>query len=50
MKDLMDVFKPEELASTFKTYMSQLQRSNMLKDYPFIDHKYLIDTRRIRIR
>ena len=42
MKDLIDVVKPEELAPTFKTYMAKLQRSNMLKDYQFIDNKYLI--------
>ena len=42
MKDFIDEIKSEELSPVFKTYMSKLQRSNMLKPYQFINDKYLV--------
>ena len=42
MKDCIDEVKPVDLSPVFKTYLSKLQRNYMLKDYKFINNKYLV--------
>jgi len=42
MKDCIDEVKPVDLSPVFKTYLSKLQRNHMLKDYKFINNKYLV--------
>jgi len=42
MKDFIDEVKPEELTPLFKQYITKLQRNHFLKDYQFIDDKYLV--------
>ena len=42
MKEFIDEARPEELTPLFKQYITKLQRNNFLKDYQFIDDKYLV--------
>jgi hypothetical protein len=42
MKDFIDEIKPEELTSLFKVYITKLQRNNFLKEYQYINGKYLV--------
>ena len=42
MKEFIDEVKPEELTPLFKTYITKLQRNHFLKEYQFIDDKYLV--------
>lgn len=42
MKELIDEIRPEELTALFKIYVAKLQRNNFLKEYQFINDKYLV--------
>lgn len=42
MKDFIDEIKPDELTGLFKTYITKLQRNNFLKQYQYINGKYLV--------
>ena len=42
MKELIDEIRPDELTALFKTYVAKLQRNNFVKEYPFINDKYLV--------
>ena len=42
MKELIDEIRPDELTALFKTYVAKLQRNNFLKEYQFINDKYLV--------
>ena len=42
LKEFIDKVSPNDLAPLFKQYISKLQRANILKDYRFINDKYLV--------
>jgi hypothetical protein len=42
LKELIDEISPQELLPLFKTYTSKLQRNHFLKEYQFINDKYLV--------
>ena len=42
IKEFIDIVRPEDIAPLFKRYINKLQQSNILREYKFLNDKYLV--------